>query len=102
MPKFTTRIELHSGHKSYDQLSANTYQVLHQAMEEEGFTRTIVLSGIEYHLPNAEYNKHGLQLTKGQVLAAAQRACRQTGRDYSILITQSSGRIGFGLKPVMK
>lgn len=86
MPSFTTRVELHYANE-------NDYQVLHQAMANNNFTRTIVGdNGIRYHLPTAEYNKEG-NYTREQVLHSAMAAANTTGRTSSILVTESNGRI---------
>ena len=71
--RFTTRVLLH--HATDDD-----YEKLHEEMEAEGFTRTIISSdGTEYHLPQAEYNKMGV-FTGEAVREAAQRAARKTGK----------------------
>jgi hypothetical protein len=85
MPSFTTRVELHRA-------TNDDYDTLHEAMEGEGFSRTISTSdGATYHLPTAEYNRSG-NLTGNQVLTSAQRAAKKTGRKAAILVTESAGR----------
>jgi hypothetical protein len=50
MATFTTRVLLHN---------SDDYETLHEEMEDEEFTRTIMNSDEkEYHLPEAEYNLH--------------------------------------------
>lgn len=90
MPRFTTRVELHRANN-------DDYEALHEAMEDEGFSRTISNSdGTAYHLPTAEYNRSA-DLTRDQILAAAERAAKKTGRKASILVTESAGRNWCGL-----
>jgi len=61
-------------------------------MEARGFTRTITDNfGNKYHLPTAEYNFVG-DLILNQVLERAKAAAVLTGRDYSVLVTESKGR----------
>lgn len=91
MSKFTTRIELHYA-------SDDDYSNLHSAMERRGFTRLITSSdGVTYHLPTAEYNLEKNWDTD-RVLAEAKAAAQSTGRDYEVLITESSGRKWYGLQ----
>ena len=53
MAHYTTRVELHDADEQ-------DYQMLHEAMEELGFTRTIkARDGNTYKLPTAEYNFEG-------------------------------------------
>lgn len=92
MNRFTTRVELHG---------ATDYDLLHEEMEKEGFTRTIFddETGVEYHLPTAEYNKVG-DYTKEEVLASAESAAKKTKKKYSILVTKSAGRFFSNLEVV--
>ena len=90
MPSFMTRIELHDA--SYDE-----YQVLHRAMEAEGFERTITSDdGVTYHLPTAEYYRT-VELTRQQVLEAAKRAAAKTGKRFGAIVTESRGSTWNGL-----
>jgi hypothetical protein len=67
------------------------YNILHDEMEHEGFTRTIIGDdGDEYHLPDAEYNKIG-EFNKSDIMAAAKRAANNTARHFRILITEEIG-----------
>lgn len=85
-----TRIELHDA--SYDE-----YQVLHRAMEAEGFERTITSDdGVTYHLPTAEYYRT-VELTRQQVLEAAKRAAAKTGKRFGAIVTESRGSTWNGL-----
>lgn len=88
MANFTIRIVLHKDDKNYEPLDSETYDVLHQAMEDKGFSRTITGdNGTEYHLPPAEYFKSG-NFTIEQVRTSASNAASNTGKKYSILVTQ--------------
>jgi hypothetical protein len=79
MARFITRVELHGavhGDKSYD--------TLHTAMEDEGFSRTITSDDdVEYHLPTAEYYIE-TDLTIKDVLSSAKTAANKTGKKYGI------------------
>lgn len=91
MAQFTIRVELHDA-------DLNEYEVLHGAMEDNGFSRVITSSdGDLYHLPWAEYDCQG-SLTKAQVLKSARAAAETTGKKYGILVTESTGRTWYGLK----
>jgi len=93
MATFMTRIELH--HADEDD-----YATLHNAMENEGFSRTITSDqGAVYHLPTAEYYREA-NLTRQDVLAAARRAAAQTGRTYAAVVTESNGVSWYGLEQV--
>lgn len=92
MANFTTRVELH-------QAEETDYNTLHDAMNAEGFTRTISSSDGTYHLPTAEYNYNG-SLTKSEVLDAAERASASTGKKHGILVTESNGRTWIGLEKI--
>jgi hypothetical protein len=93
MPRFTTRVELHSA-------TADDYSFLHSAMELEGFSRLIENGdGVSHHLPTAEYNYDGPS-KRAEVLEAAERAAAKTKRKYSILVTESNGRTWSGLARV--
>lgn len=95
MATFTTRVELHKA-------AEKEYERLHEAMEAEGFSRTITTtSGREYHLPTAEYSFKG-ESTIEDVLAAAKRAAKTTGKVSEILVTESKSRRHSGLTEVTK
>ncbi len=94
MASFTTRVELHGNATWSD------YDMLHQAMEAEGFSRTITAdSGTEYHLPTAEYDIVG-DFDKSGVLSKARRAAAKTGKSNSVLVTESNGRLWINLETV--
>ncbi len=92
MASFTTRVELHGAND-------DDYEILHAAMEKEGFTRTIQSSTKTYHLPTAEYNRSGT-LTRDDVLESAKRAAGKTKKSYAVLVTESAGRTWLGLDEV--
>jgi len=101
MANFTTRVVLHKDDKTYEPLDSETYEILHEAMEEQGFSRTIIGdNGHEYHLPPAEYNKIG-DFTGDQVRSSAQAAAKKTGKKKSIIVTEGV-RFWIGLKKVKK
>lgn len=93
MAKFTTRVELHSA-------DSDDYDTLHEEMKNEGFTRTITSGdGIEYHLPTAEYN-YEANITRDGVFKKAKSAAGKTGKNYSLLVTESEGRTWYNLDKV--
>jgi hypothetical protein len=82
MATFMTRVELHAA-------DDDDYQTLHDAMEAEGFVRTITSEdGIKYHLPDAEYHRDA-NLTRGQVCDSAKRAASKTGKKFGVIVTQA-------------
>lgn len=96
MANYTTRIELHNSTKISD------YEILHKAMESEGFSRTIFLpdTNIEYYLPTAEYNIIS-NLGIKEVLELARTAVLKTKLTYAILVTKGIRR-WVGLEKVDK
>ena len=93
MAQFTVRVELH--HADQDD-----YDVLHSAMEDEGFSREIASSeGTRYHLPTAEYNRSS-SLTRQKILDSAESAASKTRKKFEILVTESAGRSWRGLPKV--
>jgi hypothetical protein len=92
MARFTVRVELHDG-------KGEDYDVLHTAMEGEGFSRFITdEKGIRYHMPWAEYNRDA-GIASNDVLQSAKRAANRTGRKYAVLVTESAGRTWENLLP---
>jgi hypothetical protein len=92
---FFVRIELHGA-------SWSNYELLHEAMGEAGFSRTIVGSnGTEYHLPTAEYVLIGNYVTD-HVRDKADRAAARTGKKRAVLVAKSSESAWSGLEPVEK
>lgn len=96
MPFFVSRIELHdvSPHTSRE-----TYQKLHDAMESEGFTRTVNHGGVSMHLPPGEYALNR-ELTADQVHARAVAAAKRVGKPFEAITNQSSNFRETGLKRV--
>lgn len=93
MGRFTTRVTLHNA-------DSEDYENLHEAMENNGFSRTIIGNdGVEYQLPDAEYNKEG-DYTIEQVRESAKNAAVTTGKRYSILVSGLDSRAWFGLERV--
>jgi hypothetical protein len=93
MAQFTVRVELHGADE-------DDYEVFFGAMETAGFSRYIASDeGVPYHLPWAEYNIEA-NSTRSEVLDIATSAAKATGRENSILVTQSSGRTGLGCSGV--
>jgi len=91
--RFTTRVVLHGADE-------DDYEILHESMQSEGFTRTITGEhGIEYHLPEAEYNKTG-NFKPEDVRTSAKKAANKTGRKSAILVTASTGSYWTGLDKV--
>jgi hypothetical protein len=90
MPTFITRVELHHADEE-------DYKTLHAAMEDEGFSRTVVSDkGVRYHLPTAEYGRQG-DLTKQDVLNSAKTAANITGCKFAVIVTESNGSTWGGL-----
>jgi hypothetical protein len=92
MPRFTVRVELH-------QAKAEDYEVLHTAMEGEGFSRFITSDdGTRFHMPWAEYNRES-NITRDAVLESAKRAANRTRKTYGVLVTEGTARVWFNLQP---
>lgn len=88
-----TRIELHDA-------DSDDYEILHAAMEAEGFERTITsYDGVTYHLPTAEYYRE-TNLTRQEVLDAAKHAATETDRKFGAVVTESNGITWSGLSKV--
>lgn len=94
MANYTVRIELREAERE-------DYTVLYEELEARGFTDTITSdSGVTYQLPDAEYNYEG-EATRKEVLAMAKSAAKETGVEYSVLVTQSAGRTWHNLREVV-
>jgi hypothetical protein len=90
MAAFMTRVELHKALEP-------DYEVLHSAMETEGFKRTITSNdSVSYNLPTAEYYRNA-NLTKGQILESAKRAATTTRKAFAVVVTESNGVTWEGL-----
>lgn len=101
MSLFITRVELH-GAKHGDRI----YELLHDEMEDENFSRVITPSDstTKYHLPEAEYFKQG-DYTEEQVRTSAKRAANKVVAGslitYSVMVTGPNGIYWYNLKPVV-
>jgi hypothetical protein len=93
MPSFTTRVVLNDAEwKHYDEL--------YEYMAAEGFSKTITSDkDTTYKLPDAEYDYNG-DITRADVLKKAKSAASNTGKRYSILVTESAGRTWHNLEKV--
>lgn len=90
MASFTTRVELHGA-------TGADYADLHSKMEAQGFSRLIKSDqGTTYHLPTAEYDYVG-NVTRAQVLDKAKAAASKVKQNYSVLVTESNGRVWHNL-----
>lgn len=91
MPAFTTRMVL-------AEAEWEDYEVLYAYMEEQGFTKIVTSGdGVTYKLPDAEYNYVG-SVTRDDVMTKAKAAATRTGKNFSVLITESVGRTWFALQ----
>lgn len=90
MAQFSIRVELHEAQWA-------DYDTLHAAMEWQGFSRIITADdGRAYQLPWAEYNGTA-SLTTVPVLGVAQTAANSTGKNNSVLVTETKSRAWSGL-----
>jgi hypothetical protein len=89
MASFTVRVELHNA-------DSDDYDTLHEKMAEEGFRRTIIVEGVSYYLPTAEYILDG-EFTRKRTLDKADTAAKETGLAHSILVTEANRRLARGL-----
>ena len=92
MARFTVRVEL-------EDAAWEHYKRLHSLMSQRGMTDVIPTTTGAVKLPPAEYNFDG-PATKEQVLESAKAAASQVVRAYSVLVTESNGRIWHGLSSV--
>jgi hypothetical protein len=91
MARFTVRVELEDAEWKH-------YNVLYEEMAFHGFTDTIIdTNGNVWKLPDAEYNFVG-ELNRDEVLSRAKAAAEATRKKFSILVTQSAGRVWHKLK----
>lgn len=102
MKRFTVRVQLHTKEGRQYELDSDTYKVLHAAMEDLGFTKTIQsIRGTIHDLPSAEYNYISMNndITKHDILGAAKEAGKATGQNFSILVNPISdvGRCWYNL-----
>lgn len=91
MARFMTRIELHGNP------TAENYAKLHEAMERQGFGRTIASGdGSHYHLPTAEYYGE-FNLTLQQVLDRAKTAAASVWTKFSAVSSETVSSSWSGL-----
>jgi len=93
MPKYTVRIELHDA-------SWQNYADLAKHMAAQGMIDVIQADdGVRYKMPPAEYNYVGAK-TCQQVLDAAKGCASRVVNSYAVLVTESNGRLWYGLPKV--
>lgn len=85
------------------ELSSNImadFDVLHLAMKNKGFSRTIRASdNKDYYLPRATYYTTSSQ-SRSSILEIAKQAVAQTGKSGEILVVESAGCSWSGLHEV--
>lgn len=95
MHSYLTRIELQNP-LLFD------YTTLHQEMGKVGFKRTIQANtGIEYHLPNAEYVISTIS-SINDVLVTAKRCASLTKKISTVFVVEFTQWTSDGLFPVKK
>jgi hypothetical protein len=96
MANFTTRVELH-------QANSQDYDMLHAAMQREGFSRNISSTdGRWYQLPTAEYDCGGT-FTIEHVQNCALAAAKSTGKAHGVFVTETTTkRLFTGLIEIRK
>ncbi len=83
MARFTVQIRLRDA-------TGEDYVRLHGLMQAQGFDRAAGdESGIDYHLPTAEYDFEG-SADISDVRDRAKGAAKNTNRDFELLVTESS------------
>ena len=90
------RVELHEA-------DSEDYDVLHEAMSDEGFLKEIQDDDtkIWYELPPAQYHfKSDSDLDRNTVLNKSKRAAKKTMKKYGITVTTSNGSVWTGLDEV--
>ena len=96
MAKFITRIEL------YGNPGDEVIKLAHAAMELAKFKNQVVLSGILYCMPKAEYIWEGTG-TINTIEALAVQAVMPIWKDFGVMTIKTESRIGFvNLKPAEK
>jgi hypothetical protein len=90
MARFTIRVQLHNATWEH-------YKKLYPRMAAEGFTDEIQSQGgTWYRMPDAEYSYEGTD-TIGAVRDKARRAASGVVNSYAVLVTESAGRVWYGL-----
>ncbi|EML2066018.1 type V toxin-antitoxin system endoribonuclease antitoxin GhoS [Enterobacter asburiae] len=96
MTSYTVRVELHGA-------ESDEYEKLHEEMAKAGFEKVILIDGIYYELPTAEYSLVDSPLTTAEVTAKAFKAANNVQPEPvpSVLTTATdTPRMAIGLKPV--
>lgn len=86
MALYVVRVELHRA-------DASDYGRLHAAMASKGFSRQLLIDGIKFDLPSAEYAVDSAS-SGAQVLSVAKSAANSTGRTSWILVSQATNAFG--------
>ena len=93
MSKFMVRVVLHDA-RTWDQ-----YDGLNDAMESQGFSRTLSGKKAAYHLPPSEYWFKGDEsMADVRVLAAT--AAETTGQSFGLIVVKADGWSVMRLKTV--
>jgi len=84
MTSYTVRVELHDAEGS-------DYDDLHDEMAKQGFSKTIMLDGVEHDLPTAEYSLKENGTTASAVLTRAITAANHVKPNPkpSIIVTET-------------
>ncbi|EPT7056349.1 type V toxin-antitoxin system endoribonuclease antitoxin GhoS [Cronobacter sakazakii] len=84
MTSYTVRVELHDA-------DGGDYDDLHDEMAKQGFSKTIILNGVEHDLPTAEYSLIEEGTTSTAVLRRAVAAANvvQPYPKPSIVVTET-------------
>lgn len=84
MTSYTVRVELHNA-------DGSDYDDLHDEMAKQGFTKTIILDGVEHDLPTAEYSLKENGTDSSAVLLRAQTAANNVKPrpKPSIIVTET-------------
>jgi hypothetical protein len=90
MARFTTRIQLDGDPDE------KTYEKLHEAMRNKGFSRFISSEEKVYHMPHAEYNREA-DVTIQVVRDDANTAVLSVWKNVQVLVTEGK-RSWVGLK----
>jgi len=95
MTMYLTRVELHDADEEKD------YRILHEAMEKQGFARTITADkGGEYRLPRAEYYRES-PLSPKEIRDQALTAAKTTGRRCGVIVAKTDYLTWIGLDTVL-
>lgn len=91
MASYIARVELHSA-------TYQDYEILHGAMGQRGFSRTILGSdGANYYLPTGTYDIASTSASLQQAFDAAVAATKETRMNYSIIVAERNAAKWVGL-----